>query len=74
MITQTSISLISISDYFSRPLAIPNEFFYEGEAELANEMTDGVPDGPQFQQISPVMIPNAIDPDDFETLYKWFLS
>jgi len=67
MTTQTFIDYISTSDFFSRPLALPNEFFSEDEAQLAGEMMETLLDNPQNQPLS------EIGPDDFEKVYGWSL-
>ena len=67
MTTQTSLDYISTSDFFSRPLALPNEFFSEEEAQLADEMMETLLDNPQNQPLS------EIEPDDFEKVYGWSL-
>lgn len=79
MTTQTSLDYISTSDFFSRPLALPNEFFSEAvystadEAQLADEMMETLLDNPQNQPLSEAVFYTAIEPDDFEKMYGWSL-
>ena len=67
MTTQISIDFIAASDFFSRPLALPEEYCCV-EEQLASEMSSSLPVKAQSQPLPEVA------PDDFEKLYGWFIS
>jgi hypothetical protein len=77
MNAQTLVKTTSIRNLFSLPVYVslcpieisPQDFGYEiNEDELASEMRVQLPDNLIWQPIP------EVDPEDFETVYKWFLS
>ena len=77
MNTQAIVKSTLIWNIFSLALSIPTspieispqDFGYEiNEDELASEMRVQLPDDLIWQPIP------EVDPDDFETVYNWFLS
>ena len=77
MINQAFVKTILFCNIFSLPLYIPmgpveispQDFGYEiNEDDLASEMLLQLPDNLVGQA------PPEVDPDEFESIYKWFLS
>ena len=77
MNTQAIVKSTLIWNLFSLPVYVPlcpieispQDFGYEiNEDELASEMRVQLPDDLIWQPIP------EVDPDDFETVYNWFLS
>ena len=68
MTIQTHVNFNTILDFFSLPLAPAETYFLDDEALLAAEMSDTLPCSVKTQPLP------EIDPDDFESLYQWFLS
>ena len=77
MNTQTFAKTTLLCNIFSLPLSIPmgpveissQDFGYEiNEDDLASEMLVQLPDNLLGQT------PPEVDPDEFESIYKWFLS
>ena len=68
MVPQTSTNTQSHLDIFSLPVHQRAVFPYDDEEQLAVEMAQALSEHVQDQPLP------DIDPDDFEKIYRWFLS